>query len=296
MFCKETGFTHSQSEVFMQKYSRQHKSSVFCLLFDDPDKLRSLYNALTGSSYNENTPVVINTLRNKLSLGLQNDISFTIGGKTIVLLEHQSTINPNMPARLLIYMAALFENLIPRSDLYSRKIIKIPQPEFYLFYNGSSPFPDRRLLKLSDSFESASGNTPSLEIVVQAYNINTGHNESLLNMNRDLGDYARFVDVVRSKKDDKDQEEAYRLAIKECIDNNILREFLENYREDVMRSLLDISREEYIEIRLNEAREEVKEESRREKLQSARKLKALGLSAAQIAESLDLPLHAVEDL
>ena len=137
----------------MKKHSSQYKDSVFCLLFNDPDKLRNLYNVLTESSYDKDTPVSINTLKNELFLGPQNDISFTIGGKTIVLIEHQSTINPNMPVRLLFYIAAIYEKLIHGKVLYGQKIIRIPRPEFYLFYNGSSPFPDRKLLKLSDSFK-----------------------------------------------------------------------------------------------------------------------------------------------
>ena len=67
----------------MKKHSPRYKDSVFCLLFNNPDKLRSLYNALTGSSYTDETPVVVTTLRNVLSEGFRNDISFTIGGKTL---------------------------------------------------------------------------------------------------------------------------------------------------------------------------------------------------------------------
>ena len=227
----------------MKKHTSQYRDSVFCLLFNNPDKLRSLYNALTGSSYSEETPVVITTLKNVLSLSLRNDIAFTIGGKTIVLIEHQSTINPNMPLRLLLYMAAVYEKIIPRRDLYTMRKLKIHRPEFYLFYNGNRAFPDRTVLKLSALFEKVHGNAkPNLELEVKAYNINAGHNKSLLEKSRDLREYARFVALVQKKKagqSKEEREEAFRLAIIECIEHNILKEFLETYGEEVMKSLLN---------------------------------------------------------
>ena len=296
----------------MKKHSTQYKNSVFCLLFNNPDKLRNLYNALTGSSYGTDVPVSITTLRNTLSLSLRNDISFTIGGKTVVLIEHQSTINPNMPLRLLLYMAAIYEKMIPRRNLYSRRKLIIPRPEFYLFYNGSSAFPDRTVLKLSSSFEKLCGSSkPSLELEVKAYNINAGHNKTLLKKSRDLGEYARFVAVVQKKKTDlsKDgQEDAFRLAIIECKEHNILKEFLETYGEEVMKSLLNITLEEFYQIRAEEAWEEGREEglkeglkealkeSRQEKLESARKMKNAGLSTSQIKTFTGLSPQTIRKL
>ena len=317
----------------MKKNSSQFKDSVFCMLFNDPDKLRNLYNALTGASYTKETPVTINTLKNVFSLSLRNDISFTIGEKNIVLIEHQSTINPNMPIRLLLYIAALYEKIIPRTNLYTRKKLKIPWPEFYLFYNGIAPFPKKSLLKLSQSFEKGSGSTkPSLELLVNAYNINAGHNRKFLKKSRDLEEYARFVALVRERLaglDNKDdREEEFRLAIKECIDHNILREFFEKYREEVMSSLLSITKEEFIKIRTDEAREEGRVEGRvegraegrvegrvegraealkeakgeirleiqREKLESARKMKDAGLPIGQIKIFTGLSSQVIKKL
>ena len=187
------------ARLLMKKHSTQYKDSAFRLLFSTPDKLRGLYNALSGSSYGEDTPVVITTLKSVLSLGLRNDVSFTIAGKTIVLIEHQSTINPNMPLRLLLYIAATYEMLIPRKDLYGRRKLKVPWPEFYLFYNGTYAFPDKTVLRLSELFEQAGRAQPSLELEVMAYNINAGHNKRLLKKSRELREYARFVAVVRKK-------------------------------------------------------------------------------------------------
>jgi len=71
--------------------NRQYKDSVFSLLFSDPDVLRRLYCAIEGVELPPDTPVIINTLENVLFMGLVNDISFVIGGKLVVLVEHQSS-------------------------------------------------------------------------------------------------------------------------------------------------------------------------------------------------------------
>ena len=185
----------------MKKHFAQYKDSIFRMLFNNSDRLRRLYNALTGSSYGEETPVAINTLNNVFSMSMRNDVSFTIGDKTIVLIEHQSTINPNMPVRFFIYLAAIYENIIPKKDLYSSQKLQLPCPEFYLFYNGTSSFPENTILKLSDSFEKVFGREqPPIELVVKAYNINAGYNKALLAKSNDLDEYVKFVAWTKAKQ------------------------------------------------------------------------------------------------
>jgi len=87
--------------------NNKYKSSVFSLLFSDPDLLRELYCALEGVNLPPDVPVTINTLNEALFMDRINDISFEIGGKLVVLFEHQSTINPNIALRMLI---ELFDN------------------------------------------------------------------------------------------------------------------------------------------------------------------------------------------
>ena len=131
---------------------------------------------------------------------------------------------------------------------------------------------------------------PWMELEVKAYNINSGHSQELLEKNRDLGEYAKFVEVVRGKKTTEgDPEEMYGLAIDECIGNNILREFLDKYREEVMSSILNISREEYVQILLDEAREDANRET-------AQKMKAYGDPVQKIADVTGLSPEEIEKL
>ena len=82
--------------------NREYKATLFSELFSEPHRLRELYNAIADTDYGEETPVEINTLDDVFFNDLRNDVSFTIGGKFVVLLEHQSTINDNMPLRCLM--------------------------------------------------------------------------------------------------------------------------------------------------------------------------------------------------
>ena len=81
--------------------NREHKNSVFTMLFDDKAVLLELSNALFGTRYGADTPIEVTTLKNVLFKGRVNDLSFVLDNRLIVLVEHQSTINNAMPYRML---------------------------------------------------------------------------------------------------------------------------------------------------------------------------------------------------
>jgi hypothetical protein len=223
----------------------KYKDSVFSLLFNDPDQLRELYCALEGVSIPHDVPITINTLENVLFMELINDISFVIGGKLVVLIEHQSTINPNMALRLLMYIARVYEKLIKNKNLYSSKILSIPRPEFFVLYNGIAPYPDEQILRLSDAFEKPElpglpqKTTPALELEVRVININEGRNGIIAQRCRKLAEYSAFIAKVRTFEQElKDKENAMKAAIKYCCEHDILKEFLERHSTEVFNMLI----------------------------------------------------------
>jgi len=121
----------------------KHKNSMFSLLFSDPSVLRELYSAIEGVELPPDVPIDVNTLSNALFMSQINDVSFSVGGRLIVLIEHQSTINQNMPLRLLMYAARLYEKIVDRMKLYQTTLEKIPEPVFIVLYNGKAPYPER---------------------------------------------------------------------------------------------------------------------------------------------------------
>ena len=59
-----------------------------------------------------------------------------------------------MPLRGLGYFARLYEDYVRLNELniYSEARLKLPKPQYFVFYNGTEAEPDRQILKLSDSF------------------------------------------------------------------------------------------------------------------------------------------------
>jgi hypothetical protein len=303
----------------------KYKASVFSFLFSDPDVLRELYCALEGIALPAGVPVTINTLNDVLFMNRVNDISFEIGGKLVILIEHQSTINPNMALRLLIYITHIYERIVQGRNIYSSKKITIPQPEFFVLYNGTDPYPDESVLKLSDLFESLQPlglpekENPALELSVKVININHGKNEEIARKCQTLAQYSAFVAKVREYESERfSREEAIRKAVIYCCNHDILKEFLEKNASEVLSMLItewnwDDAKEVWQEEAHDEGRAEgmVKgraegmaqgrnegmAEGRSEKaLEIARKMKHAGRPLAEIEALTGLSSETVEQI
>jgi hypothetical protein len=217
--------------------NKKYKSSVFSLFFDDAEKLIELYNAIENTNYAKDTPIEINTLEDALFPDRLNDISFLLDGKLIVLIEHQSTLNENMPLRLLLYIGRVYEKILDGKNIYRQKLIKIPKPDFIVLYNGDREFPDKSALRLSDAFEDA--DIPDLlGLTVNVYNINNDRNPGILQKSRSLNDYSVFIARVKANKAaGVSLEAAVEEAINYCINNGIMGEFLKKHGSEVRNML-----------------------------------------------------------
>ena len=95
----------------MKKHNRRYKDSVFVDLFgedkDAKENFLSLYNALHGTHLDGSTELKPLRLDNVMYMSFCNDVSCLIDNKIIVLAEHQSTVNANMPVRFLEYVQTL---------------------------------------------------------------------------------------------------------------------------------------------------------------------------------------------
>ncbi len=131
---------------------RNHKDTVFRLIFREKKDLLELYNAVNGTGYDRVEDLEINTLENAVYMNMKNDISFVVDFQ-LNLYEHQSTVNPNIPLRNLFYVSKVLQNLVKDENLHGSRRIKIPVPKFVVFYNGSLKQPERVIHRLSDLFE-----------------------------------------------------------------------------------------------------------------------------------------------
>ena len=214
--------------------NRKFKSSVFTTLFNDSKNLLSLYNAISGSDLSSDTHIEIATLDDVLFTDRRNDIAFVLDDKIVILIEHQSSLNENMPLRLLIYLSRVYEKLISNDAVYKRKLMKIPKPDFIVLYNGMDPFPDERMLRLSDAYgdweKAYAGLGGSLELEVRVVNINEGRNEAIVQGCKMLHGYVRFVGKVRENlKTGQVLSIAIAKAAEDCITKGILSDFLKTH-------------------------------------------------------------------
>jgi hypothetical protein len=216
----------------------KYKNSVFTALFNDEDKLRELYAALEGIEYDPNLRITINTLEDVLYMDRINDLSFTVGDKMVFVIEHQSTLNQNMPLRILSYIARVYEKIIPRRALYKTALIRIPKPEFIVVYNGLEEAPEKWEMRLSDAFIGLEADEKTaLDLTVTAYNINYGQNEELLQNSEYLSGYAQFIAKVRENEAAMPLEKAVPEAIRYCIKKGILSSFLEEHSSEVQNMI-----------------------------------------------------------
>ena len=196
----------------------------------------------------------------------KNDVSFLVD-KTLSLYEHQSSYNPNMPLRGFLYYADLYRKLIHRSErLYSKHLLKIPRPHYIVFYNGSEKDMEekRRTLRLSDAFETDTG-AGEYEWTATMININSGKNQSIMDSCHVLYEYAVFVAKIKRYRDSMALKEAIDLAVRECIEENILRDFLEQHRREVCdMCLTEFDEKKYEDVLREEGREEGLAEGRSE--------------------------------
>ena len=288
----------------MSTANRKYKDSVFVDLFSEDEKAKenflSLYNALHGTNLPLSCPVENIRLDNIMYMNIVNDVSCLVDNKIIVLAEHQSTINENMPIRFLQYIARLYEKLQTPADRYLRKLSKIPTPEFYVFYNGVEDYPETITLKLSNAFITKSEQVP-LELTVQVLNINKDKGNKILKTCKTLDEYSLFVEEVRIQTQ-LNPENGFTNAVKICIEKGILKEYLQRKAREVINMLIAeydydtdiaVQREEASKIAFAQG---ISQGSRQKALQDASNFKRLGVSVDIISQATGLTQAEVESI
>jgi len=246
----------------------RYKDKLFCKIFGREKHKRyalELYNAVNNSSYSDPSMLEIITLEDAVYIKMKNDVAYLMSGN-IAVYEHQSTVNNNMPIRGFMYFGELYSKILKgnNANIYGRKLVKIPTPQYIVFYNGTDDYPEVKKLKLSDAFMDP-GHGDEFEFTATVININLGKNEKLLESCKPLKEYSIFVDTVRKKGLKMPAEKAVDEAVRECIKNNILKDILSEERSSVMLEMLTSFDEKVYEEGLREeGREEGRKEGRKE--------------------------------
>ena len=279
--------------------NREYKDSVFSSYFSENNaRMVELYNALENQNYPLDTPVVKNTLEDALYKDRINDLSFVLDGKILVLIEHQSTLNKNMALRLLMYVGRLYEKIVNSTGelkraVYGEKEIMIPTPKLVVLYNGQDNLPAYSMQKLSDAFMIKQEN-PQLELNVEIYNINYGTESELLNKSQSIYEYSTFMHYAKENRvAGMSRDEAVKQAMKTCIEENIMAEYLLKNGSEVENMLyFEWKEEDAIKYAKEEGYEDGKTEERAKNIRALKDV----LSPDVIAEKFNVPKNYVIDL
>ena len=280
----------------MTATNTKHKDRLFRFIFGNPENLEwtlSLYNALNGSHYKDTSAIELNTIDDAIYLGMKNDISFIfVVINELILWEHQSSFNPNMPIRFLIYIARLYDKYIMRHNLnrYSKKILKLPIPKCVCFYNGLDVQPEEQILRLSDAFKKTKNDiiNADIEVKVRMLNINYGKNKKLMEASKPLNEYAWLIETVRRhEKVVNDLEKAFDITLNEMLDDFVLKKFLIAHKAEVKGMFLT----EYDE---EKQRNLDREEGRLEGLEQGIEKTKISVAMDMLKESF--PIHMIKKI
>ena len=233
----------------MEKVNRTYKDKLFRLIFgkaEEKENILDLYNSLNDSSYTNAEDIDICTLEDSIYMSMKNDVAFVLDSY-ISAWEQQSTYNPNMPIRGLMYFGKMYSRYIESNGLniYGTKLEKLPTPRYIVFYNGVDEKPAIEKLRLSDAFMNACEDG-DFEWTATVYNLNKGKNNKLLEKCKPLSDYMEFINRVRKNAQEYDLEEAVSLAVDSCIRDGVMANFLRENKAEVQEMVLTEYNEERV--------------------------------------------------
>ena len=239
---------------------------------------------MNGSDYKDASELQVVTLENAIYLSMKNDVAYVLHDE-LFLYEQQSTKNANMPLRCLFYASDTYSVLVKDKNIYGTKI----SPTFVVFYNGKQKMDEEGELRLSDAFVKKQEN-PNLEVIVKVKNINMGNSRELFEKCRPMRDYMIFADKVRRYSQEQTLEDAVEQTIRECMEEDVMADFLKRNRAEVVKMCLY----EYDEEKQREFdREEGKQELLREQVQ---KNLEKGYSKEMIADFLGIDAEMIAEI
>lgn len=280
----------------LMRINREHKDRLFKFIFEKKEYLLQLYNALNGTNYNNPEDLEIVTLEDVIYMRMKNDIAFVLDYR-MNLFEHQSTDNPNMPLRGLLYFARQYEKYIAKNEynLFSTRVIPVPTPQYVVFYNGDRWKGERKILKLSDCFAN-NEIKGCMEIEVVQLNINYGHNKEIMEKCKILGEYAVFVGKVKNYSKTLSIEESVDRATDECIKEGILKDILIEHRAEVKDMLLtEYDEEKTMRLFQKEYEEEAAEKIARAEEKAAKAEAEMTKAKAEAAKAEEEAAKAKEE-
>ena len=289
----------------MAFWNRKYKDSVFTVLFGTDktgkENFLALYNALSGNDFKlKEVSLERKVIEQALYKTFNNDVSWEINGKLIVLVEHQSTVNGNMPLRCLEYVTRIYEGIVPVRKRYAETVYKLPNPDFYVVYMGDKEQPLEQELRLSDAFYDKDNS--KLELVVKVKNCSDSKLLPLVKSCAILKEYCRFIEIVELNLDKRHPKRSFQKAIEQAMEEGILVDYLDRKSREVINMLcatynykmdIAVKKEEAFEEGMSKG---LSQGAQQKAVEDARKLLKDGkYTADEISALLQIPVEAFTD-
>lgn len=274
---------------------RNHQDTIFNTLYSDPACVLDLYFALHPEDKNcgiTQDQLKLISLENIFLAQRYNDVAFQVGDLLIVLVEHQSTINENMPLRMLFYVSNEYEKIITsvKRKLYQEKLVRIPKPEFYVIYTGKTPWCQKEL-KLSGAYGMAGSENAPLEVKVQVI-----CEDDFQTTQNTLGSYYHFIDFVKNNSvNGKIRIDAVEHYINHFTGSVLFKEFLKKLSVEEVANMtnLEFDLKEAMEVWREEAMEEGLEQGMEQGMEKGIRslMENMKLSLEQAMDALNIPVE-----
>ena len=271
---------------------RKFRDSVFTSLFREKKYLLELYKALHPEDvYAREDDITDVTIVNVLTDNRYNDLGFRVGDRLMILVEAQVKWSVNIIIRLMMYLMQSYNQYFTenKADLYSSTKVKLPKPELYMLFLG-----DRKEKPeyITFSGEFFGGQETAIDAKIKV--IYDGQEGDIINQ------YVLFTRIFAEQvklhgKTRKAVEETLRI----CKDRNVLREYLESRKKevvDIMFALYDEEEilERYVYNKVNEAVNEAELENSKKIAKNM--LQNGKMTNEEIAMCTGLSLKEVEQL
>ena len=228
----------------MSKTNRKYKDRLFIFIFGNEsikEFTLSLYNAINDTNYDDPNLITFNTIDDFIYMGVKNDVSFLISD-TVNVYEHQSTFSSNMPIRMLLYLAKIYESIIDSGEksIYQESAVNLPTPKLVVFYNGKKNIEDIKIQKLSDLVNGKS----DVEVNVKMLNINYGHNRELMEKCKPLMEYSKLIYLIRENLENGENiYDAIDNAIMSLDNDSLIKPFILAHKSEVVSMLFTMENE-----------------------------------------------------
>lgn len=277
--------------------NRKYKDSVFTDLFgsdkDGKKNFLELYNGLSDNDFKlDEVRLERKVIEGSLYKTFNNDVSWEINGKLVVLVEHQSTVNENMPFRCLEYVTRIYEEIVPVKERYAEKVYRLPNPDFYVVYVGKKEMPLEQELRLSDAFYEK--DSSKLELVVKVKNCSDSKILPIAKNCVILKEYCQFIEIVERVYNKHFPKRSFKKAIEIAMEQGILTDYLDRKSREVINMLC--AKYDY-KMDIAVKKEEAYQDGQQDKaVESAKNAIELGLSPEQVQKITSLPLEQILEL